>query len=38
MKDYRIEFEKTGVMKYISHLDLNRCMIRSIRRSGLPAW
>ncbi len=38
MKDYRIAFEKTGVMKYISHLDLNRCMIRSIRRSGLPAW
>lgn len=25
-------------MKYISHLDLNRCMIRAIRRSGLPAW
>ena len=38
MKDYRIAFEKTGVMRYISHLDLNRCMIRAIRRSGLPAW
>lgn len=25
-------------MIYISHLDLNRCMIRSVRRSGLPAW
>lgn len=25
-------------MKYISHLDLNRCMLRSVRRSGLPAW
>lgn len=25
-------------MKYISHLDLNRCMTRCIRRSGLPAW
>ena len=24
--------------KYISHLDLNRCMMRAIRRSGLPAW
>ena len=38
MKDYRIEFSKTGSLRYISHLDLNRCMIRAIRRSGLPAW
>ncbi|MDE5736984.1 MAG: TIGR03936 family radical SAM-associated protein [Oscillospiraceae bacterium] len=38
MKDYRIIFEKKDNMKYISHLDLNRCMIRSVRRSGLPAW
>ena len=38
MKDYRIEFAKTGSLRYISHLDLNRCMIRAIRRSGLPAW
>lgn len=38
MKEYRIVFEKTGLMKYISHLDLNRCMMRSVRRSGLPAW
>ena len=38
MKDYRILFTKTGSVKYISHLDLNRCMIRAIRRSGLPAW
>ncbi len=35
---YRAEFEKTGSAKYISHLDLNRCMQRAIRRSGLPAW
>lgn len=38
LKEYRIVFEKTGLMKYISHLDLNRCMLRSVRRSGLPAW
>lgn len=38
MKEYRIVFEKTGRMKYISHLDLNRCMLRSVRRSQLPAW
>ena len=38
MKDYRVVFEKRGRVKYISHLDLNRCMLRAIRRSGLPAW
>ncbi len=36
--DYRIVFSKTGSVRYISHLDLNRCMIRAVRRSGLPAW
>lgn len=25
-------------MKYISHLDLNRCMGRALRRSGIPVW
>ncbi|MDE6729826.1 MAG: TIGR03936 family radical SAM-associated protein [Oscillospiraceae bacterium] len=38
LKNYRILFEKKQNMKYISHLDLNRCMTRCIRRSGLPAW
>ena len=38
MKDYRIAFEKRGRVRYISHLDLNRCMLRAVRRSGLPAW
>ena len=38
MQDYRIVFEKRGRVKYISHLDLNRCMLRAVRRSGLPAW
>ncbi len=36
--NYRAVFEKTGRAKYISHLDLNRCMQRAIRRAGLPAW
>lgn len=36
--NYRAVFEKTGSAKYISHLDLNRCMQRAIRRAGLPAW
>ncbi|MGN0579702.1 MAG: TIGR03936 family radical SAM-associated protein [Ruminococcus sp.] len=34
----RAIFEKKGRAKYISHLDLNRCMLRIFRRSGLPIW
>lgn len=36
--EYRIRFSKTGNARYISHLDLNRCMIRAVRRACLPAW
>lgn len=38
MRDIRIFFRKTGRMKFISHLDLQRFMIRMIRRSGIPVW
>lgn len=38
MKDVRVFFRKTGRMKFISHLDLQRFMIRMIRRSGIPVW
>jgi radical SAM-linked protein len=31
-----IEFEKKGMAKYISHLDLQRAFSRAIRRSNLP--
>lgn len=34
----RATFEKKGRAKYISHLDLNRCMLRTFRRSRLPIW
>lgn len=34
----RVRFTKTGKLKYISHLDLNRTMIRVIRRTKLPIW
>ncbi len=34
----RAVFEKAGRAKYISHLDLNRCMLRIFRRSKLPVW
>ncbi len=38
MTKVRVVFEKKGRSKYISHLDLNRCMQRTFRRSGLPVW
>ncbi len=38
MNRVRAVFEKKGRAKYISHLDLNRCMLRIFRRSGLPIW
>ena len=38
MNKIRAVFAKTGRAKYISHLDLNRCMQRAFKRSGLPVW
>lgn len=36
--DYKIRFifSKKGLMKYISHLDLMRLFMRSLRRTELP--
>lgn len=34
----RAVFEKSGRAKYISHLDLNRCILRIFKRSKLPVW
>lgn len=38
MRDVRIWFEKRGETRYISHLDLNRFMLRALRRTRLPIW
>lgn len=38
MKNVRIWFTKEYECKYISHLDLNRCMLRAVRRAELPIW
>lgn len=38
LKTVRMLFEKRGRAKYISHLDLNRTMIRAVRRAGIPIW
>ena len=34
----RLKFIKTGKLQYISHLDLQRTMMRVIARSGIPVW
>ena len=34
----RATFEKRRRAKYISHLDLMRCMQRAFRRAGVPIW
>lgn len=34
----RVYFVKQGPSKYMSHLDLMRCMTRTIRRAGVPIW
>ena len=36
--EVRIFFTKTGMAKYISHLDLMRCMTRALRRAQIPLW
>ena len=34
----RVLFSKTGLARYISHLDLNRAMTRAMRRAEIPLW
>ncbi|MFA6350538.1 MAG: TIGR03936 family radical SAM-associated protein [Candidatus Omnitrophota bacterium] len=38
MSFFKIDFvfTKTGIIKYISHLDLMRTFTRAMRRAGLP--
>lgn len=38
LKNVRIWFSKTGTARYISHLDLNRCMSRAFHKAKLPLW
>ena len=38
MREVRIWFVKRGEARYISHLDLNRFMLRALRRTKLPIW
>ncbi|MEG0229570.1 MAG: TIGR03936 family radical SAM-associated protein [Oscillospiraceae bacterium] len=36
--DYRVFYKKTDIVKYTSHLDVNRCLQRALKRSKLPVW
>ena len=38
MREVRLVFSKTDRCKYISHLDINRCMSRALARAGIPLW
>ena len=38
MREVRLIFSKTDRCKYISHLDINRCMSRALSRAGIPLW
>lgn len=36
--EVRMSFEKTGMAKFISHLDTVRCITRAMKRAGVPIW
>jgi radical SAM-linked protein len=38
MRPVRMWIRKEGDARYISHLDLARCMLRAIRRARVPVW
>ncbi len=38
MREVRLRFSKTGRLKYISHLDINRAMARALKRAEIPLW
>ena len=38
MKNVRVFYTKTGRMKFVSHLDMNRLIPRMIRKAKLPVW
>lgn len=38
MREVRLIFSKTDRCKYISHLDINRCISRALARAGIPLW
>lgn len=38
MKSVRLWYKKSGLAIYTSHLDMNRCFTRVVRRAEIPIW
>lgn len=38
MKSVRVFYKKTGRMKFVSHLDMNRYFLRLVKLAKLPVW
>lgn len=38
MNSVRIRYKKSGLVIYTSHLDMNRCFTRAVRRAEIPLW
>ncbi len=38
MRDVRVFYKKSGAMKFVSHLDMNRFMTRLINKAKIPIW
>lgn len=38
MKNVRIIYKKKSLLKFVSHLDMNRFMTRVLRRTNIPFW
>ena len=38
MNSVRIWYKKSGLVIYTSHLDMNRCFTRAVRRADIPLW
>ena len=38
LRNVRVFYAKRGRMKYVSHLDMNRYMVRLFKVANIPAW
>ena len=38
MRSVRLWYKKSGLAIYTSHLDMNRCFTRAVRRARIPLW
>lgn len=38
LKNVRVIYKKKSLLKFVSHLDMNRFMTRTLRRTDIPFW